>query len=139
MQLDQYQRRALLYRTEKVFYNGEAMAEIRGIDPIMLRHSPSVAGRRHKEASAQPFLGDILPKDLSWITKCRNIGRRHAQLAADVVEEVTGIPLGTQLDERTAEAFAEAKAALAAGKRPEDAWPQWYIQGKNPPRKRSKK
>lgn len=39
---------------------------------------------------------------------------------------------------RTAEAFQEAKAAIASGKRPEDAWPTWYIQGKNPPRKRVK-
>lgn len=123
MQLNQYQRRAMLFCTDNALYHGDSIAigprkEWDGTVPTKYR-----------------FLGDILSKDRRWLEKCRNVGRMTIEHVICVMCELIRLPLGTELDERTAKAFEEAKAAVMNDKRPEDAWPKWYIQGRNQPKK----
>lgn len=108
MQLDRFQCRALLCRTQYIFHNGY----------LLVKHFP--------------FLGDVMRKTPQELHNHdpRHIGSVMTDHIGDVVRELTDLPLGTQLDERTLLAFFEAKEALEHPEVNEDtAWPEWYHSG----------
>ena len=122
IQLDQYQRRAMLYRTEEVLFHGEFIA--RG--PQVARGS--VSGGMYR------YLGDIVQQNEAWLCRCKNIDRQSAFHVQRAVWELAQLSLDTELDARTAQAFEEAKHTINMGwATPENAWPAWYNEGQPSP------
>jgi hypothetical protein len=108
MQLNECQRRALLCRTQYIFNKGYLLAK------------------------DFPFLGDVMGKSSGELHNYdpRNIGSVMTDHIGDVVRELTDMALGTKLDERTTQAFTEAKEALEHPEVMEEtAWPKWYANG----------
>ncbi|MDO8565389.1 MAG: hypothetical protein Q7R67_02105 [bacterium] len=110
MQLDQYQRRAMLYNAEEVLYRGDFIA-----------HGPQQNGKYR-------YLGDVLQQDKVWLLECHGVGHLVANYVQHAIMGIFGLPMGTKLDDRTMLAFSEAKDAVNTGTQPEEAWPKWYTE-----------
>lgn len=80
-----------------------------------------------------PFIGDLVDKTRGWLLSCRDVGEFTADEVDGTLRELTGNCLRTHFDNRTAQAYMEAKEALDKGASPETAWPEWYHHGEDPP------
>jgi hypothetical protein len=113
MQLSRFHCRSLLCRTQYIFNKGYLLVK------------------------QFPFLGDVMEKTAQELHNHdpRNIGSVMTDHIGDVVRELTDLPLGTKLDERTLLAFQEAKRTLDHPEADEDtAWPEWYHKGEPAPK-----
>jgi len=111
MKLDIYQRRAMLYKINSLVWHS---------------HHDFLGYYRYNFTNG--VIGDLIQiteREIlkEWLGK----GELEGQIKP-MLKELTGFPLGTQLDEDTKRAFEEAKQAVVSGIDPSEAWSEWYIQ-----------